>query len=156
VTARPWSLLEVDALRRYAPLGPVEVGRMLNRSPEAVKQAAKKHRVSLRRPGSRMGLVLGQPRGVSASSDPRLAAYRDDVLAGTVDATSLERQVQQAAHGTDDLCPLCAQRPRERLHGICRVCHLRELERAHRAALDAQQAARDLAAARQAKHRAAS
>jgi hypothetical protein len=115
----------------------------MGRSPAAVKRAASRFRISLRRPGSRRGSVLGQPRGVSLRR-----SLRADLVGGRVDPEVLARRMQLDEDA--ELCPLCVARPiRVAATGLCRVCHLRELAAAHREALEELEAQRVLWTARQ-------
>jgi hypothetical protein len=138
-----WTTTDIRYLREHASLGAEELARRMDRSPAAVKRAASRFRISLRRPGSRRGSVLGQPRGVSLRR-----SLRSDVAGGRVDAEVLARRMQLDADA--ELCPLCLARPiRVAVTGLCRVCHLRELAEHHREAIDELEAQRDLWAARQ-------
>jgi hypothetical protein len=141
-----WTGSEIAFLRSHASLGAEEIARELGRSTSSVKSAAKRLRISLRRPGSRRGLVLGQPRSISLRRELRAGA-----LSGRVSAEALEarRRLEEL-----EICPSCAAReitnPKT---GLCTVCHKRGLERAHREELErlrAEDAAqRDLWQARQ-------
>ena len=115
----------------------------LGRSPSSVRKAAYRYRISLRRPGSRRGVVLGQPRGVSLRRE-----LREDLASGRVDPTVLARRMRLDEDA--ELCPSCAARPvRVRQTGLCRVCHLHRLEQAHREALAELEAQRGLWQSRQ-------
>lgn len=155
-----WGTDEVRTLREHASQGALVVAVMLGRSEHSVRQAAKRLRISLRRKGERRGLILGQTgawadgaqTGVDAA---RLSLIRDEVLAGVVDISVLEARVRQSVHGPHrPMCPSCCQREQERSStGLCEVCHLRELARAHRDEVERRDARRELWQARQEKSR---
>jgi hypothetical protein len=145
--AHPWTTAEIKLLRANSSLGASALAAMLGRTPASVRRAAVRYRVSLRSPGERRGLVLGQPRGVSLKRDLRADLARDRRLAELVARNlSLPRDA--------DLCPACARRPIT-VHstGLCGVCHMKKLAEAHRDALAEIAAQRELLAARQ-QHRA--
>lgn len=54
-----WTTTDIRYLREHAGLGASELAIRMGRSPAAVKRAASRFRISLRRPGSRRGSVLG-------------------------------------------------------------------------------------------------
>ena len=138
-----WTSSELAALRSNAHRGAVECARLLERSVGAVKQAAYRHRISLRRSGSRSGAVLGQPRGVSLKR-----AMRDASLDGTVDPELVAARMRLDAGAA--LCPACTIRPvRVRATGLCRVCHLSHLAAQHREVLAEHESQRELWQARQ-------
>ncbi|HXF73984.1 MAG TPA: hypothetical protein VNO79_15415 [Actinomycetota bacterium] len=125
VRQRPWTLRELEELRRLAHLGAVGAAAVLRRSVPAVRAAAWRHRISLRRPGERRGLVLGQPRGVRTEGE--LRRLREQVLSGELDPAEVEARGAAVLLGAD-LCPACASRPPEVAStGLCRPCHLRAL-----------------------------
>lgn len=127
---RNWTVRELDELRRLAPLGAHAAAAALGRSVQAVQAAAKRHRISLRRPGERRGSVLGQPRGVRAEGE--LRRLREQVLSGEIDPAEVEARGAAVVLGAE-VCPACAARPPEvSSTGFCRPCHLRAL--AHGAA----------------------
>lgn len=157
----PWGTEEVRSLREHAHEGAVVVAIMLGRSEHSVRQAAKRYRVSLRRKGERRGLILGQTRrwadGAQTGVDgSRLAVIREEVLAGVVDMATLEARIRVSVSGPRrPICPSCCQREQERPStGLCEVCHLRELARAHRDEVERREARRELWQARQEKSRA--
>lgn len=160
---RPWTSKEIATLRQVAPGGAEAAALLLGRSVTSVRMAAARHRISLRRPGERRGLVLGQPRDQSwtelrGAADLAAAArtVRDAILAGESDPARLERTARRAlllAAGAP-LCPACARNPQERATtGLCDECHLRELARAHREDQSRQAAQRELWRERQRKTR---
>lgn len=155
----PWTSKEVARLRELAHLGAAGAAAELGRSVHAVKAMAKRKRISLRRPGERSGLALGQPAGQSWArrTDPALAALREAILAGDADVDDLEdiaRRPLRLAQGAP-LCPGCLARPQEvRRTGLCRPCHLRHLAQAHREHQEDRAAQRELWRERQRKHRA--
>lgn len=147
----PWTVRELEELRRLAPLGAAAAAAALGRSVASVKRAAQRHRISLRRKGERRGLVLGQPRGMRTEGE--IARLRRAVLAGELDPGEVEARGRAVLLGLE-LCPACAARPAEvSSTGLCRPCHLRAL--AHGAAhVRAEvQARRAWDAERQRKHR---
>jgi hypothetical protein len=158
IEANPWTSSEIALLRKNADKGARYVAEALGRSVNSVKQMAKRQRISLRRRGSRSGLLLGQPRGSSwlelrhdGITAERLKALREDVLNGDLDLTVLESQLVAIAKGKEpDLCPQCATRYVQRaVSGLCAPCHLRILSRLHQDAVDTRNAERQLWAARQ-------
>lgn len=160
---REWTSSELAALRANAHLGAVVVAELLGRSLSSVKHQARRQRISLRVPGERRGLVLGQPRGVRWADQAkagvpaeRLTMIREQVLAGLVDMGVLEARVRDWTSGRPrPICPACGQRPIERTTtGTCEVCHWTHLARAHRDEADRIEARRALDAARQSKSRA--
>lgn len=158
-----WTSFEITTLRQNAHLGAHACAALLGRSVKSVKRKAEQKRISLRKPGERRGLILGQNRGTSwidqkvSGIDPaRLEALRRDVLSGEVDMTILEQRVRDAVlERHRPLCPWCGQRPQERATtGLCEPCHWRELARAHRDSVERTAARRELDAARQEASRA--
>lgn len=130
-------------LKVHANEGARTVAQMLGRSLRSVKAAAHRQRISLRRRGERRGSVLGQPRGVSIQ-----AAIRSDVVDGRVDATALA--VRMRIDSEAGLCPSCARRPATvTMTGLCDVCHLDRLTRAHLDEVEKIDAQRALDASRQ-------
>ncbi len=124
-----WTSKDIAYLRKHAGLGPDDLAERLGRSPAAVKRAASRHRISLRRPGSRKGIVLGQPRGVSLRSD-----IREDLVTGRIDPALFAERLRIDREA--ELCPSCAMRPiTVGSTGLCRVCHLKRLTEAHREAV---------------------
>lgn len=157
---KEWTTEEIRILRSQSSLGAELLAELLGRSVQSVKQAAKRHRISLRRRGSRSGLLLGQPRGKSwreqVGADPRrLAAIREEALSGELDLSLLESRVRSWLHpGSVELCPRCVARPIERQSsGLCEVCHNGLLAEAHRDEAQRRASRRDLDAARQEKAR---
>ena len=154
----PWSTEEVRTLRANAQHGAGAVSAMLGRSEAAIWSAAKRYRISLRRRGETRGKILGQ-RGawsaISAIDGARLDLIRSEVLDGILDVAILEARIREEHHGPRrPLCPACGQRHQERpATGLCEVCHLRELARAHRDEVERRDARRELWQARQDKHR---
>lgn len=126
---KPWTTGEIAWMRKHGHQGLRAIAEELGRSTGSVRQAASRHGISLRRPGSRSGLVLGQPRGVSLRKE-----LREDLVSGRVDpAVMAERlRIEQES----ELCPSCGVRPVVvKLTGLCRVCHLKRLREAHQDAL---------------------
>lgn len=127
---KPWTVRELEELRRLAPLGAAAAALALGRSVSSVELAAHRHRISLRRAGERRGSILGQPRGLRAEGE--LRRLREGVLSGALDPAEVEARGAAVLLGAD-LCPACAARPPEVAStGFCRPCHLRAL--AHGAA----------------------
>jgi len=140
-----WTTGEVKVLRECAHLGADELARRLGRTRPSVKRAAQRYRISLRRPGVRDGLLLGQPRGLSLRRDMREALLAYPHL--------LEQRLQMDYEA--ELCPACAAREISVAStGLCRPCHLRHLAEIHREAIAEQQAKRALWVERQRLHRA--
>ena len=138
-----WTTTDIRYMREHASLGAEELAKRMGRSPSAVKRAGSRFRISLRRPGSRRGSVLGQPRGVSLRP-----ALRADFACGRVDPLVLAARMRLDAEA--ELCPKCVALPiRVASTGLCRVCHLRELAEAHREAIEELEAQRALWTARQ-------
>lgn len=132
-------------MRENASLGVVAVANMLNRTPSSVRNAARRQRVSLRRPGYRGGIVLGQARGLRLRADERdlLLKY------GTLVAERMR------IDGEAELCPACGRRPqRVRATGLCLACHKERLAEAHREVAAEIEAQRALWTERQRLHRA--
>lgn len=156
---RPWTTGEIDSLREYARRGEGASGiaERLSRSVESVRQAAKRHRISLRREGSTAGLLLGQPRGVSwARFRSGELELRAEILDGRIDPAVLEAQVRLIADARDhaDLCPACTARPvAPGPTGLCRVCHRRALTDAINEEREYRDANRAYDTARQHRHR---
>jgi hypothetical protein len=163
IQGRPWNSKEVQYLRRHATLGARTLAAHLDRPENAVRQKARALRISLRQPGSRAGLILGQPRDVSfkelkgtLADIAALEAHRRAVLAGTTDAARIERlAARQAALAAGvPLCPWCARNPQEiDSTGYCTECHLKALAQAHRDAALIDEAQRELWRERQRKVR---
>lgn len=130
VAARPWKpRVEYPVLRRLAPEGAEACAEALDRSVASVKHKCAELRISLRRSGSKRGLVMGQPRSVSLASDNRLTELRELVLAGKVDMSAVLERVELSTAPDVVICPSCGKRPaqpRSRF-GLCAVCHKEEL-----------------------------
>lgn len=156
---KSWTTEEIRIMRNSANLGLESVAMILDRSPESVKQAAKRYRISLRKPGSQGGLLLGQPRGRAwmkqLGMDPaRLAAIRQEAIEGEIDLAELEERIREQMQNSAAICPRCVQRSIERTStGLCEPCHIALLAQAHRDEAFRRQARRDLDAARQEKSR---
>lgn len=129
---KQWTTGELTLLREYACLGAREVAARLGRSVGSVKAAAYRHRISLRRAGSRRGLILGQPRGVSLRAE-----VRNELVCGRRDEL-LERRARLDAEA--QLCPVCGMRPQRTSAGFCLACTL-DRQTAHYEELLADQAA---------------
>lgn len=135
-----WTSNEISLLKQNAHLGAETVALLLDRSVASVKAAANRYRISLRPPGNKRGIVLGQPRGVRwmeqikhGISADRLASIRQEALAGELDLTALEERIRTRGDRSRPTCPSCATRPQEHTAtGLCGVCHMRALAQAHR------------------------
>ena len=138
---RPWTTSELAVMRDNAARGAEVVAELLGRSVASVRQAAHRNRISLRKHGSRKGLVLGQPRGVSLRSEIRDGLVRDrrDEL--------LERRAQADADA--ELCPCCGRRPARTRSGFCVPCTTDRLTEAYEEMTADAAAMRRLWAARQ-------
>lgn len=145
-----WTSSEVAELRRLAPLGARVAAQALGRSVSSVRLQAHRQRISLRPPGERRGILLGQSPKVKG---PAVKKLRRDVLAGDVDQEVVVHLVELAAQGAP-ICPMCGREPVETPAGLGQICHNRELALAHELAVDRRTSERDLDAARQRKHRA--
>jgi len=142
--AKPWTTRDLLYLREHREDGAGAIAEVLGRSVGSVRAQANRWRISLRKPGSRKGIRIGQPRGVRLPKE-----LRDGLLeTGQVVADRLQMRPDE------ELCPQCGHRPiRIESLGICRVCHLRNLTDHHRELENEQAAQRELWAARQARHR---
>lgn len=160
---RPWTSKELERLRSLARYGADHAASELGRTVRSVRNAAHRHRISLRVRGERRGIVLGQARGESwkalgdqAQQHAALSAMRDEHLAGRLDLAKVERLARRQhliATGTP-LCPGCSRNPQERrTTGLCEDCHLRALAQAHRDVELLQEAQRDVWRERQRKVR---
>lgn len=144
VDIKPWSVREINDLRRNAALGADTLAHLLGRTPNAIRLQAAKLRISLRRAGERRGRVLGQQPSTELPPGWRDLAVTDPATASTLAQDALTQA---------PLCPRCATWPQAPRLGICRVCHTHALAEAHRHAQALATAKRDLDQARQAKHR---
>lgn len=158
---KPWTSSEILKLRNNCNLGAEAVALMLGRSVKSVKHKAARERISLRKPGERRGLLIGQARDTAwmdqtGISPARLKEIREQAVAGELDLGRLEQRIADAVRRPNrPMCPWCATRPIERqTTGLCEPCHLRELARAHREEAERAAARRDLDAARQQASRA--
>jgi hypothetical protein len=142
-----WTTGDIAILRTNGHLGAAALASLLGRSEGAVRQAARRHRISLRRRGETRGTLLGQPRGIRLRDLLPEAVAADRELAALV----LERQ---RVDETADLCPRCATRPASvKQTGLCPPCHKRRLAEVHRDLIADQEASRDLWQSRQALKR---
>ena len=121
----PWSGKDISYLRRNRTLGAAELSVRLGKTVPAVKGMALRLRISLRRPRSRRGLVLGQPRTVSLRG-----AVHGDIVSGRVDGELIAARIALTEEA--ETCPCCGRRPVEvRSTGFCLVCHRDRLIAAH-------------------------
>lgn len=161
VIPKGWASGEIRYLREHAADGAEAIAAHLGRTVRAVQQQAVRQRVSLRRPGVRRGLLLGQPRGVSwkhlradGLTPAAIAEIRAMAASRMLDLSTVEAQLRIVANGeTRPLCPACTARPADHLSGVCRVCHLRALAQAHKDTKTTDAAQRELWAERQRKKR---
>ena len=143
-----WTTGDLAFLRANSSLGAQALSDLMERSLWSVKNAAHRHRISLRRTGSRRGAILGQPRGCSVCAE-----LRSDVMTGKVDQELLARRVEVERHAS--MCPDCGRRPAQvAKSGLCRICHSQRLSEAHLEQLDELDSRRALWSSRQALHRA--
>lgn len=159
--SKPWTSSEILKLRNNANLGAEACAALLGRSVKSVKHKAARERISLRKPGERRGLLIGQSRTTAwmeqeGISPVRLAQMREEAIAGTLDIGDLERRILDAVRRPNrPLCPWCGTRPQQKsTTGLCEPCHLRELARQHREEAERAAARRELDAARQQASRA--
>ena len=138
---KEWTTGELASLREHACLGAREVAARLGRSVGSVKAAAYRHRISLRRSGSRRGLILGQPRGVSLRAE-----VRNELVCGRRDEL-IERRARLDAEA--QLCPACGIRPQRTNAGFCLACTLERQTAHYEELLADQEALRRAWAARQ-------
>lgn len=112
-----WTTQELKTLRDQCHLGAKALAELLGRPVWSVKKQAARMRISLRRPGVRCGLILGQPRDASLRPDPKA---REAILSGSVDAALYAKRLELDG----PLCPTCGRRPvRVPRTGLCGVCH---------------------------------
>lgn len=129
MNGRPWSPRdEYPVLGRFAHLGAKALAAKLGRSIYSVKTKAGALGISLRQPGSRRGLLLGQPRAVSLCDEEATTKLRDLVLTGKVDMSLVLDRISLQATGDALICPHCGKRPVEvrrpgGKNGLCEVCH---------------------------------
>lgn len=124
---RDWSTLEVKILTEEGHLGVDHVCERTGRSRSSVKCKASELGQSLRRPGCKKGLRLGQPRRSQLSDlvkDPELR----EALADPAIAAELTAALAADVVGDGELCPRCSSRRITRKStGLCDVCHFRGL-----------------------------
>lgn len=141
MTDRPWTF-ECGILRKKCHLGAKEVHRLINeacdaqdppvshRSIRAVRMAAARMGVSLRRSGERRGLAVGQPVGVKRSEFVKQDGKQESsTLADSqyrgLNVTGLE------ARYSGDICP-CGEWPiADNDQGVCERCWKRHLNDKH-------------------------
>lgn len=146
VTKADWTTADVTFLRKHAHLGVAEVSRLMGRSVGSVKEAARRHRISLRRRGERRGILLGQPRHFRLRE--LLPAEVDRETAALI---LTRQQLDEEA----ELCPSCGYRlATVRQTGLCLPCHKRRLAEAHREIAAELEATRDHWQAKQQSKRA--
>lgn len=135
-------------MREHGHLGIAQVSELLGRSESSVRAAAHRHGISLRRPGTLCGLVVGQNRAVSLR---RAAPTSGPAALRFAEATARRLQLVETAA----LCPCCGKRSASPHlgSGWCETCHKTNLADAQRETRDAIDAQRDLWAARQSVQR---
>jgi hypothetical protein len=155
-----WTTKEIAILRQCADKGADQVASAIERefghkrSVRAIRKRAHKMRISLRRRGSKDGLVLGQPRGVSWKAKPHTAAIRKAVVSGALDITAAEERIASDLADPPPVCPACGQRPqRNPKSGLCDACHEAHLTRDIEERAAAAREARAHQAAKQRAHR---
>lgn len=127
-----WTTKELETLRSAARLGAEAIAVLLGRSKRSVVCKASESGVSLRRPGVRKGLRLGQPRRSNIRELIRDEALRAALSDGHT-STELTGSLAAEVSGTTELCPRCTSRPvTHRSTGLCEVCHFRGLAQQHR------------------------
>lgn len=155
--ARPWTTREIQLLRTHGYNGAPWLAIQLERSERSVRSKAGELGISLRRPGVRAGLLVGQRRGsrwLDSADVPgargRLEQIREDVLAGRLDLGRVYEQIVERLSGSRPPCPRCASRPIERDRtGLCEICHYRALAEAQRESSLLADAKRELGRRRQ-------
>jgi len=112
--AKPWTTREVATLREKRELGAVTLAEILGRTVCSVREAARRNRISLRRPGWAGGRVLDQRHGVRVCRDAHCAIVADS-----------ERAMRRAElYRAAALCPDCGRRRVEIAQtGLCQECH---------------------------------
>ena len=121
---------------------------------KAVTRQAERMRIALRRPGSRRGRMLGQPRGESWAAGPS-SALRQAALEGALDLTLAEGRIAAEVSGQAPVCPSCGMRPAWHTKtGLCVVCHKKRLAEQLRQQTSEAEAERDYQSAKQQAHRA--
>lgn len=158
-SARPWTSAELALLRSKARMGEAALAELLGRSRRSVRNQASRQGVSLRPPGVRGGLMLGQPRDLSLGRAEPCAAYlraaREAWRRGELRLEYLGQYLRDLAAGRG-LCPACSAWP-QGPSGFCRNCDRRERRQRYLDALDyavqASELERELAADRAARYR---
>lgn len=118
MSARPWTVAEVDRLREHADCGVKGVAQLLNRTPASVQAKARQEGISLRRPGERRGKVRGESSRGSLPPELRNELLEDPRVWGYVEAS------RDLRIGRRSICPSCVARPAiVQSTGLCRPCH---------------------------------
>ena len=142
-----WKGSEIRYLRGHAREGAAAIATHLSlllaseRDPrsaltvKAVTRQAERMRIALRRPGSRRGRMLGQPRGESWVAGPS-SVLRQAALAGALDLTLAEGRIAAEASGQAPV-----------------VCHKKRLAEQLRQQTSEAEAERDYQSAKQQAHR---
>lgn len=147
----PWTASELTRLRELAPQGAGIAAATLGRSEVSVRSQASRYGVSLRLEGERRGRILYAPD--SRDGLEVIGRIRADAAAGLIDVARMERLVELVRAGVPTC--RCGSRPIENPRiGICRVCYLRDLRRAHELELEVRQEEKAIDAVRARKHRA--
>lgn len=127
---QPWTSREIATLRACAARGARSLAEDLDRTVASVKAKAHEQGISLRRKGSRRGLVLGQPRGMRLSEVAPADEVRTLVASGRIDMAVVAERMRLDAVGELALCPSCGKRPAtNRRTGFCEVCYKRLLSK---------------------------
>lgn len=129
---KTWTKGEEKILSENAHRGVAWLAAVLERSPSSIKCKASEMGKSLRRPGVRKGLRLGQPRSRKLSElvrDPELA----EALADGKQTNELVAIVKANLDPNLPRCPSCGERPQtKRSTGLCEVCHYEHMAQAWR------------------------
>ena len=160
-----WKGSEIRYLRGHAREGAAAIAahlsalRAAEKAPratltvKAVTRQAERMRIALRRPGSRRGRMLGQPRGESWVAGPS-SALRQAALEGALDLTLAEGRIAAELGGQAPVCPSCGMRPAWHTKtGLCIVCHKKRLAEQLRQQTSEAEAERDYQSAKQQAHR---
>ena len=158
MVSRDWTSQELATMKAHAKEGAEVIAGLTGRTVSSVKAAAIRHRVSLRKRRERRGKVMGESRKGSLTADG-LGHIRADVLTGSLSGQRLTDHLGAVAAEMRGervaLCPQCAKNPIERQDtGLCRTCHNRAVLEAYQRADTERNAIREVATARQQRHRA--
>jgi hypothetical protein len=105
-------------------MGAKSLARDLGRTVASVKSKARELGISLRIPGSRHGLLLGQPRTISLASASRIGDVMRLVANRRIDMEVVLERMRLDAIGELAVCPHCGKRPAVvKRTGLCGTCH---------------------------------